>query len=319
MIKNFKCCKCDKELSSKFNLQRHLTRKIPCKAIIVNKCNQDVTECNQHVTECNRHVTGINNQLNNDKQTVEIKKYTCNYCNQEFKQSQGLSRHRNNLRCESLPLIIRNNILKNKKNKKIKEIKEPNVINRINNIDNSDNSNNIDNSDNSDNSNNTNNIDNSDNSNSNNTTNNIININAFGKENLSSITEETKIKILNKRYNGHPYLVKLIFFDIIENRNFYMPNKRDKKFVKIFNGNQLKYENKTNFNKLINTRLTEYSEQWSEECKHKLKIKTHTSLKEMYVDYRNGVLNEEYNEIIEDFLMKYTDEIKNTINENINK
>ena len=318
----YKCYKCIKTFRSNQHLKRHLGRKYPCKVIITNTSNPGVIQSNPKVIQSNPKVIQSNPEV--IQGTICDKIFNCEYCNKEFKHKQGISKHITNLRCKALPLLIRNNIIKNKNNKKVKEIKEPVIPNTINNnnSDNSNNTNNIDNSDNSNNTNNTNidNSDNSDNSNSNNiTTNNTININAFGKENLSSISEETKINILNKKYNGHPYLVKLICFDIVENRNFYMPNKRDKKFVKLFNGDDLKYENKATFNKKINKRLTEYSEQWSEECKHKLKTKTQLSLKEMYVDYKNGVLNEEYSEIIDDFLMKYTDEIKKTIDENINK
>jgi len=337
MIKSFKCYKCIKSFRSNQHLKRHLTRKYPCKA--VSKLNKKPEEASEKPYEAIRsqHIAKIsqlqNNTINNDNGTQEEilenienntivqntnitiqDKFNCKYCNQEFKHRQSLSKHINNLRCEAMPLLIKNNILSQKKNKKVKELKER-KISTINNINNTDNSDNSDNSNNTTNTNSNNNID-IDNSNSNNTTNNIININAFGKENLSSISQETKINILNKRYNGHPYLVKLIFFDIIENRNFFMPNKRDKNFVKIYDGSNMTYENKVNFIKIINNRLTEYSEQWSEECKDKIENKTHNSLKEMYIDYRNGVLNEEYSEIIDDFLMKYTDEIKKTIIKN---
>ena len=46
----------------------------------------------QNVTECNRNVTDSN----------QNKKFPCKYCNKEFKQSQGRSRHENH-RCKQKP------------------------------------------------------------------------------------------------------------------------------------------------------------------------------------------------------------------------
>jgi len=69
--------------------------------------SQNVTECNRNVTECNRNVTDGN----------QNKKFPCKYCNKEFKQSQGRSRHEIH-RCKERPpaQVVNNNTNTNSHN-----------------------------------------------------------------------------------------------------------------------------------------------------------------------------------------------------------
>jgi len=61
------------------------------------------------------------------------------------------------------------------------------------------------------------------------TQNNTFNILAFGKEDLSHITDDTYKKIINKGFKSVPALVDAIHFnkDKPENHNIYISNIRD--------------------------------------------------------------------------------------------
>ena len=67
----------------------------------------------------------------------------------------------------------------------------------------------------------------------NNTINNVININAFGKENIDSISTDEMLQIIGKCYNSVKLLLQRINIDTPENRNLYLPNIKDSFIYKI--------------------------------------------------------------------------------------
>ena len=82
------------------------------------------------------------------------------------------------------------------------------------------------------------------------TTNNIIttnniNINSYGKEDMSHITDTFKTQMLNSPYKMIPKMIEEVHFNENkpENKNIFLPNKKDNK-IKIFTNNKWIYKNK---------------------------------------------------------------------------
>ena len=82
------------------------------------------------------------------------------------------------------------------------------------------------------------NIDNSTNNIDNST--NVINVIAFGKEDLSFITDANYKQIMNRGYAAPCILTEHIHYnkDRPENHNIYVSNKKDKKYIHVFDGNK---------------------------------------------------------------------------------
>jgi hypothetical protein len=77
------------------------------------------------------------------------------------------------------------------------------------------------------------------------TNNNIIQLNNYGKEDLSHITDSMKTNLLKGPYNMIPKLIEQVHFnnDKPENQNIILPNKKENK-LKIFTGDKWIYKNK---------------------------------------------------------------------------
>jgi hypothetical protein len=81
--------------------------------------------------------------------------------------------------------------------------------------------------------------------NCNNTINNNITINAYGKEDLSHLTEKDYKNIFNKCNSAIPLLIEMVHFnnEKPENTNMYISNIKSQ-FAYIYNGNQWNLMNK---------------------------------------------------------------------------
>jgi len=101
----YKCNKCHKIFTKKYNYEHHLIRKFSCTTAPIN------TECvpDDLINKKNE----LNNQ-NNDKQ--------CNYCNKTFSQVSSLNRHLNN-RCS-----VKMNDINEKENMYQKLLNEINAL-----------------------------------------------------------------------------------------------------------------------------------------------------------------------------------------------
>lgn len=73
-------------------------------------------------------------------------------------------------------------------------------------------------------------------------TQNNINLNGYGKEDLSHITDSLKTQLLAKPYGAIPKMIEHIHFNDKkpENKNISLPNKKDNK-IKVFSGNKWIY------------------------------------------------------------------------------
>ncbi|AYV75520.1 MAG: hypothetical protein Terrestrivirus2_28 [Terrestrivirus sp.] len=213
----YKCNKCHKIFTKKYNYEHHLTRKFSCTAV-----PNDTSKIPDNLINKKSDAA----DQNNDKQ--------CNYCNKTFSQVSSLNRHLNN-RCsvkmndinekENIyqKLLNEINALKNENQAQQKQLNEQNLlINKF--IKKNDNNKNINNG--TINNGTINNIDKQ----QNNITNNVhINLVAHGKEDLSFITEEHMKKLLNKGFRSVENFVQLVHFDKNrpENHNIYISNIKD--------------------------------------------------------------------------------------------
>jgi hypothetical protein len=213
----YKCIRCNKIYINKYDYNKHLNRKIPCKS------KEQAKIIIQSKT--------INSQ------SKTIKNLRCNYCEKNFTHSNNLNRHiktackvikenNNNKKIIFDTLINEMNELKEKltqqeqKNNKLeqeiqslKKMSKNKIINNSNNkIINTNSHNNI--------------------------TNNIQLI-AFGKETMDKIDKKGILKALKKGYFSTVELTDQIHFNpkIPEHHNIYIPNLKDK-YTMIYDGNK---------------------------------------------------------------------------------
>jgi len=146
---------------------------------------------------------------------------------------------------------------------------------------------------------------------------NHITINAFGKEDVSSITPEEQMKILDGAYHSFKNAMKSIHYDIPENRNFYLSNKRDRKFITVYNGKKGIYENNDNFKDIFTNKIMSQLEEWYEIHNDKFLKRRKILLSRMFNDYSDGKLEDKYNDEIEQFLLSYSSDIKELIDKEI--
>jgi hypothetical protein len=286
---NNNCNICLISFQSSWHLNRHKNRITPCKEPIVNDTLGIVTQ-----TLSKPYPNVIQNINKNKNKNTKIK---CNECNSIFSFYSGLSRHKNNLRCKKM-----NNKEKNKIIKKTNNI----ITKNTNNINNSTiNSNNTIN-------NNINNI--------NNSINNItININPFGKENLDSLKRADKIKILNKLYLALPAALHKIHYDIPENRNFYLANKKNTKYITTFNGKNKIFKKSNQMKDKICSKIMSHLEEWFNTYQLKLLKNKKKELSKLFASYYNGELDDKYFDEIEMFLLSYSNDIKENVDATIKK
>ena len=148
-----------------------------------------------------------------------------------------MNRHLRNS-CLIIPKNVRNRMIeiytKNKRNSSVLAIPEKNNNTSDNSVNNS-RTTNITNNNTMNNSNNT-------------TINNLtienkvtLKINPLGQENLSFLTREDKLKILERMYNGVPELIKKIHSHP-ENRNLFLPNVNKNVVAYLNKDNELQYD-----------------------------------------------------------------------------
>jgi hypothetical protein len=218
-----KCNKCDKLFTHKGDYDRHVKRKKSCGIELSDNLAPEVSPSDLH------------NILHNDKKITHLPNYTCNMCNLGFSRKDNLIRHQND-RCK-----IEKNItdINGNSNKDIiqvmliemKQLREQNKIaleqNKLlldelmkskQNVDkqlNVDKQMNVDKQ----------------------IVNNNVKLIAFGKEDMSCITDNICKQILSKGFQAVPKLIEHMHFnkDKPEYQNIYIPNFRNN-MAMIFDG-----------------------------------------------------------------------------------
>ena len=218
----FKCEKCNKEFSSKHWLNYHLNKAIPCDTKYeCNKCGKFFITKQGLKRHGNRlYSCDIKTVPHKSSETLTKIEYKCEYCSQTFTRKDNLSRHINKYCIKKKDIIEQINMLK-KENKELKEAKGNNESSntiifqtnqKINNT---------------------------------NIVNNTININAFGKEDTSYITEDILLKVVKNPEDGIPMLIKHIHFnpEHPSNQNIFLKNKKEN-LVDYYNGNKWEVQDK---------------------------------------------------------------------------
>ena len=291
-MKSTICPKCKQTFCSLQSLQRHLQKKFPCK----EKKNIEKKAEKNIIKVCEKSAISIKNN------------YSCEYCNKAFNHKNNLYTHKTHLRCKKMPIrekkkraikLLNSNTTKISKSTE-NEIQSLNLIQNNNNNVQINNNNSI-----------------NDSFNNNTIIQNHITINAFGKEDVSSITPEEQMKILGSAYHSFKNAMKSIHYDIPENRNFYLSNKRDRKFITVYNGTKGIYENNDNFKDIFTNKIMSQLEEWYEIHNDKFLKRRKILLSRMFNDYSDGKLEDKYNDEIEQFLLSYSSDIKELIDKEI--
>jgi len=101
MTSNFKCSRCLKEFKYECHLQRHYSRKNPCKEPIKNiekvtdKLEKKVSELDTDLKETNAKLEHLSSEINGDSV------YKCDFCNQTFSFYSSYLKHKNKGRCKA--------------------------------------------------------------------------------------------------------------------------------------------------------------------------------------------------------------------------
>ena len=340
-MSDFFCEICKKKFSRAYNLKRHLERKIPCKVVEEKKTYQNIPTAQKNIpkhtktyqTTQKKHTKtyqnipgGYENEISGEiTQKNEQNKFSCKYCQKSFSTKNSLYRHINELRCHSMPddkiLEIKrkskNKVIQTKKNQIVerahnnhnifnnffKENEESNVgTSVINNIENLSNTNNINNITHY---NNVNHIENVNQIN--------IKINPFGKENISFLTKEDKLRILERVYNGVPELIKTIHSHP-ENRNIFLPNVNKNVIAYLNDKNEIQYENKTDICQQLIDDNIERIDEFFNEFKNEIKSTMKERIGKMIDKSQEDINQEKYIKDINLFLMNISKKHRNDLN-----
>ena len=301
-----KCPTCLKEFKQSCNFKRHLARKFPCKPAGEVE-SQRITKnhkVSQRITK--NHIVNLEN--NNDNESALIipinsnKTVSCEYCNKILCHSRILPRHYRNT-CRKIPenkrayYIDKHN--KNKKHinndKQLQVINNNNCNNKIQNINNNNN-----------NCNNTNNIQNNIN----------IKLNAFGKEDISSLEKKDILKLIDQAYKMIPGTMKAIHFDIPQNRNMFIPNV-NRPLVKVFNGEEWVFKSLENVTNIVSDNIKDNIESWTDKYDKKLSPTKRKALNTFVTECIKGKMQLLFKDELKIFLMTYSQKLKDYVNEKI--
>ena len=278
------CDRCGKDFKFPYLLKNHKNRKFPCK----------ITLEEEKPKKC------VKIRSKNDPKTIQKrskndpKKITrCEDCGKCFTFKTNYYKHRAQLRCKKMKKTEKQERMAKLKNQVIIKKKEcRNVIfNQTNNIQNIQNNNIINN--------------------------NIISINPFGKENLESITEKEKLRILNRAFMAFPEALKKIHYDIPENRNFFNTDKKNKKYIQIFNGKNIMYEDKDKIQDDISFKIMGQLEEWFDDYQRKFNSRRKELISRMFSEFNNGELENKYENEIEKFILSYSNDVKELLQKQI--
>jgi hypothetical protein len=240
-MSSFQCQRCHQKFTRAYNLKRHEERKNPCKP--VDKKKETIYHNLPQFTTINHNLpqfTTIENPKNNKipKKDKTSDKVECKWCNKKV-HKKALARHYRTA-CIMIPKKNQNSLINKYNNHKrhttALAIPDNNPNTSVN-SGNNPGTTNITNNNTMNNSNNT-------------TINNVtienkvtLKINPLGQEDLSFLTKDDKLKILERMYNGVPELIKKIHSHP-ENRNLFLPNVNKNVVAYLNKDNELQYDKK---------------------------------------------------------------------------
>jgi len=237
-MSSFQCKRCHQVFTRAYNLKRHEERKNPCKPV-VQKLTTSYHLEPPHTTSYHLEPPGTTSQkIKKNTNNTTSDKLECKWCKTEISKKM-MNRHLRNS-CLIIPKNVRNRMIeiytKSKRHTNALAIPEENNNPGVNSVNNS-RTTNITNNNTMNNSNNT-------------TINNVtienkvtLKINPLGQEDLSFLTKDDKLKILERMYNGVPELIKKIHSHP-ENRNLFLPNVNKNVVAYLNKDNELQYDKK---------------------------------------------------------------------------
>ena len=116
-----------------------------------------------------------------------------------------------------------------------------------------------------------------------------------------------------------PQAMKMIHYDIPENRNFFISNKREKKYITVFDGTHTTYDNSIRVKDKICSKVMNYLEEWFNTYQLKLLKNKKKILGDVFNSYYDGKLDTQYFSEVEKFLLSYSVDIKQGIDDTIRK
>lgn len=276
----FECSRCNKIYTHKGHYRRHLNRKYDCK---VNSTTEDSNEI-ENIKK--------NSQTEKKKESTNThykikKEFICYLCERTFSRKDNLRRHLNKYckikkeRDEKDKIYQQLLIERQEMEYKMNKLEKSNVnfYQQFNTI-------------------------------------NQININSFGNEKLENLSKKEIIEILNKCYKALPELVKKIHIDLPENRNVYIPNKKEPYAMIYDNDRWFLKDTSEVINELItinNHRLLEFLEEYKEQI-NKQKI---DRIQTMIKNSQDGVLDKQYETELKVLLINYADLIQEYYQKNM--
>ena len=315
-MSEYKCALCNKEFKNNWYLKRHLERKTPC----VSPRQKELAKVSQSLPKLARV-----SQQNEECKNHQILPIKCDYCDMTFNHKSSKSKHINSGRCTKIPKKIQREL----EVKSIKrQIKKQNQICVLQDNDNSNfnfssnlNSNLNSSKKNKKVENNFNNCNNKFTDNSVNKKINISNniqINAFGSENINNISPNEILKCLNKGYLSTSTALKMIHYDIPENRNIFMPNK-NQPYVQTFNGKDWIYNNLDKVSDKLSDNIANQLQSWFSTYQQKLKKNKRNNIERLIEDYNNGKRINIFEEEFKLFLLSFSGQIKSFMRDEIQK
>jgi len=138
----------------------------------------------------------------------------------------------------------------------------------------------------------------------------------FGKEDYSAFLKESDIvEILHKSTQNISFFLTKTHYDIIQHRNFFMPNRRNTKHIKVFNGKICIYLKNEDFKKRLVKYTMKLLKEWFNKYNNKIEENKKTKLMSCFNKYKNE--NKTYiqnlYENIDTFLLTYSTSIKSII------
>ena len=310
-MSGYKCTLCNKEFKNNWYLKRHLERKTPCvspkhkELAKVSQSLPKLAKVSQQIGECKNH------------QNLPIK---CDYCDMTFSHKSSKSKHINSGRCTRIPKNKQRDIeikcIKRqiKKQNQLCIHQEENFNSNIDaNLNSSKKNRKVEN--------NFNNCNNKFTDNSVNKKINISNniqINAFGNENINNISPNEILKCLNKGYLSTSTALKMIHYDIPENRNIFMPNK-NQPYVQTFNGKDWIYNNLDKVSDKLSDNIANQLQSWFSTYQQKLKKSKRNNIERLIEDYHNGKRVNIFEEEFKLFLLSFSGQIKSFMRDEIQK
>lgn len=328
----YTCDRCEKVFDKKYNYEKHMKRKFPCKPVDKNlgqfrTFKDNLGHFRTRNNECKKDTLSVEkmpkkyaaqktHKMNTKKMTEmslghkdlknedEENKIECKYC-MKLVHKGKINRHFRS-GCDSIPEKMKKYYIDKYNNHKRNGNNTYNINNTTNNT-----TNNITNNTNNGDINSHNNIGILNNGVINNNSNNIT-INGFGKEDISSITKEEKLVILNKAFDGIPLAIKKVHYDIPTNHNVFIQNK-NKSLACYFDGdNTWKYGNISDIAREINRHVCDAYADWYDEHGHELRGYKKRNIDRMMAKSGDG--DKAFNEMVTAesklFLYTYNDDLR---------